>query len=176
MSLRLSKTRRKRAIPSDWATPEIIQSFAPVKKSEPFYLNARSIALNSNGDLALFGGDNGRAGVYSLSENNVVHELEVGSGTVTDAVWAGDRAVFATSAGNVKVFDRGSEIASFSGHAGRVTALALHPSGDILASVGVDKTYIFYDLTTSTQALQIATDSGEYPAVVSKTLHNLTYH
>ena len=114
--------------------------------------------------------------MYSLSENNVVHELEVGSGTVTDAVWAGDRAVFATSAGNVKIFDRGSEIASFSGHAGRVTALALHPSGDILASVGVDKTYIFYDLTTSTQALQIATDSGEYLAVVSKTLHNLTYH
>ena len=99
--------------------------------------------------------------MYSLSENNVVREFDMGSGTITDAVWAGDRAIFATSVGIVKMFDQGSEAASFSGHAGRVTALALHPSGDILASVGVDKSYIFYDLTGSTQALQIATDSGE---------------
>lgn len=168
---RLSKTRRKRAVPSDWATPDTIQSFASIKKSEPLYPEARSIALNSNGDLALLGGANGRAGVYSISQNKVVHELEVGSGFVTDALWAGDRAVFSTSAGAVKIFERGSEKSSFSGHAGRVTALALHPSGDILASVGVDKSYIFYDLTSSTQVTQIATDSGK-----DSTIHQYISH
>ena len=69
----------------------------------------------------------------------------------------------------VKAFENGVEVSSFSGHAGAVTALALHPSGDILASVGVDKNYTFYDLTSSVQVLQISTDSR-------KTRHNLQTH
>ena len=84
----------------------------------------------------------------------------MGSGAVTDTLWAGDRAILATSAGVVKVFDNGSEVSSFSGHSGRVMALALHPSGDILASVGVDKSYVYYDLSTSTQVLHVVTNSG----------------
>lgn len=162
MLQRLSKTRRKRAVPSEWATHDTIQSFAPIRKSEALYPDTRSIALDTNGQLALLGGTDGRAGVYSISQNKVVHELEVGPGAVTDALWAGDQAIFATSAGAVKVFDKGSEVSSFSCHAGPVTALTLHPSGDILASVGIDKTYVFYDLNSSTQALQIATDSGKH--------------
>ncbi len=165
ISYRLSKTRRKRAVPNDWATPETIQSFAQIKKSEALYPVTQSFALDTDGDLALLGGANGRAGVYSISQNKVVHELEVGTGAVTDALWAGDRAIFATSAGAVKIFEKGSETSSFSGHAGPVTALALHPSGDLLASVGIDKSYIFYDLTSSTQALQIATNSGKHPVI-----------
>ena len=80
--------------------------------------------------------------------------------SVTNTLWAGNKAIVSTSAGLVKVFENGLETSSFSGHAGEVTALALHPSGEILASVGVDKSYIFYDLTSSVQALQISTDSG----------------
>lgn len=162
MFRRLSKTRRKRAVPSDWATPDTIQSFAPVKQSEALYSDTRSIALDADGELALLGGANGRAGVYSISQNKVVHELEVGPGAVIAALWFGAQAIFATSAGAVKVFNEGSEVSSFSCHAGPVTALALHPSGDILASVGIDKTYVFYDLTSSTQACQIATDSCKH--------------
>lgn len=88
-----------------------------------------------------------------------MQELAAGS-PITDALWAGNRAILGTSAGAVKIFENDVEISSFSGHAGEVTALALHPSGEILASVGVDKSYIFYDLSSSTQALQMSTDSG----------------
>lgn len=87
-----------------------------------------------------------------------MQELAVGS-PITDAIWAGSKTIVGTSDGAVKVFENGVEMSSFSGHAGQVTALALHPSGDILASVGVDKSYIIYDLTSNTQALQITTDS-----------------
>jgi pre-mRNA-processing factor 19 len=61
----------------------------------------------------------------------------------------------------VKIFDvSGAEVASFSSHAGGITALALHPSGEILASVGVDKSYVLYDLSSLKPMSQIFTNSG----------------
>lgn len=91
----------------------------------------------------------------------------MGSGAITDALWVGNRAVFATSSGHVKVFEEGKEISSFKGHSREVAALAVHPSNQILASVGADKSYVFYDLTTLTQATQAYTDSGKYFAMHS---------
>lgn len=160
MVLRLSKTRRKRAVPEDWATPDVIANFTPTQKSKPLYTGARTISVDASGDLALLGGNDGIAGVFSISQNKLIQELPVGN-PVTDTLWAGSKAIVGTSSGAVKAFENGVEVSSFSGHAGAVTALALHPSGDILASVGVDKSYIFYDLTSSVQALRIITDSGK---------------
>lgn len=158
--IRLSKTRRKRAVPEDWATAEIIQTYVPIKKSEPLYSGSQSLSLDTSGDLALVGGADGVAGVFSISQNTVVQALKGGKGAVTDTLWVGSRAVIATSAGVVKAFENGSEISSFSSHSGEVTALAVHPSGEILASVGVDKSYVFYDLEASVPATQVFTDSG----------------
>ena len=135
------------------------------------YTGARAVSVDANGDLALLGGSDGTTGVFSLSQNKLVQELPVGS-SVTDALWAGSKAIVSTSSGVVKIFENGVELSSFSGHAGAVTALALHPSGDILASVGVDKSYIFYDLTSSIQILQISTDSRK----ISHILRCITKH
>ena len=156
--LRLSKTRRKRAVPEDWATPDFISNFAPTQKAKSLFTGARTVSVDASGDLALFGGSDGIAGVFSISQHKLIQELPVGS-SVTDTLWAGSKSIVGTSSGMIKVFDNGVEVSSFSGHAGAVTAMALHPSGDILASVGVDKSYIFYDLTTSVQVSQIFTDS-----------------
>ena len=157
---RLSKTRRKRAVPEDWTTSDTIQSFAPLNKSKSMYPGARTVSMDASGDLALLGGADGSAGIFSISQNKLVQEVSAGS-AVTDTLWAGNKAIVGTSAGTIKVFDNGTESASFSGHAGEVNGLALHASGEILASVGVDKSYILYDLTASTQVLQIYTDSGK---------------
>lgn len=165
--LRLSKTRRKRVVPEDWATPDVISNFTPNQKSKSLYTGARTVSVGASGDLALLGGSDGTAGVFSISQKKLVQELVVGS-SVTDTLWAGSKSIVGTSSGMVKAFDTGVEVSSFSGHAGAVTALALHPSGDILASVGVDKSYIFYDLTSSVQILQISTDSR-------KTRHDLRH-
>ena len=120
------------------------------------------LALDKGGDLALLGGSDGTAGVFSVSQNEVLQTLQGGGGGITDGLWAADRAVIALSTGMVKIFDDGSEVSSFSGHAGKATSVALHPSGEILASVGVDKSYIFYDLETSKIATQVYTNSGKY--------------
>ena len=160
-SLRLNGTRRKRAVPNGWVTGRELQTFAPTVKSESLYPRARSLVANASHDTLLTGGDNGIAGVYEVSANHIVQELEVGSGAVTDAAWAGARAIVSTSSGLVKVFENGSQTSTFSGHAGKIAALAMHPSGDILASAGVDKSYILYDLENSTQVTQVYTNSGK---------------
>ena len=156
---RLSKTRRKRSIPEDWVTPDVIQTFTVAKRSQPLKRGVKSIALDASGDLALLGGADGSGSVFSISNDEISYTLEVGPGTITDVLWAHTRAVFATSKGKIEVFDQGTKAASFASHAGSVTAVALHPSGEILASVGSDKSYTLYDLPAGTQATQVYTDS-----------------
>lgn len=112
--------------------------------------------------MALVGGVDGVVGVYSLSQKSVVQTFKT-DGPVTDATWAGSKAVVGSSTGSVKIFENGAEVASFSSHAGEVTAVTVHPTGDIVASVGVDKSYVLYDLATNTVASQIFTDACKEP-------------
>lgn len=147
-------------MPEVWASAETIQSFGKVQSSEPLYPGGKSLALDASRDLALVGGSDGVAGVYSISQNQVLHALK-GGAAITDTLWSGSKAIVGTSAGTVKLFEKASETASFSAHAGDVTALALHPSGDILASVGADKSYVLYDLENSTPITQVSTDAGK---------------
>lgn len=157
---RLSKTRRKRAVPEDWATADSIQTFGQVERTEPLYPGAKSIALDASGDLALFGGSDGIAGVYSLSQHQLLRALKAGA-RITDTLWSGSKAVVGTASGAVKLFDKATETANFGAHAGEVSALALHPSGEILASVGVDKSYVLYDLVSLAPVTQVYTNSGK---------------
>lgn len=161
----LSSTRRKRAVPAEWATPEVLQSFDTQSTSEPLYPGSQSLAVDKTGDLVLLGGVDGVAGVYSVSQGQIVHTLKCGGGAVVDGVWYGNKPVVALSTGSVKVFDEGKEIASFDQHAGTVAALALHPCGDILASVGVDKSYILYDLESLKPVTQIFSSSGTLQSI-----------
>ncbi|KAI2764616.1 hypothetical protein DTO006G1_1034 [Penicillium roqueforti] len=155
----LSKTRRKRAVPEGWASSEAISTFKPSQVSEPLYPGGRALSINPTGDLALVGGVDGVAGVYSLSQKSVVQTLKT-DGPVTDATWAGNKAVVASSTGSVKVFENGAEVASFASHSGEVTAVTVHATGDIAASVGVDKSYVLYDLATNTVVSQIFCDAA----------------
>lgn len=118
------------------------------------------MALDPSGDLVLLGGSDGQSGVFSISRENIVQTLTSGGPAIIDCLWVKNRAVIGTSNGSVKLFENGSEVCSFLQHAGQTTSLALHPSGKILASVGVDKSYVFYDIDASTVASQVFTNSG----------------
>ncbi|OQD74919.1 hypothetical protein PENDEC_c009G06096 [Penicillium decumbens] len=155
----LSKIRRKRPVPEGWATSDSISAYKPLETSEPLYPGSRALSVNSTGELALVGGIDGVVGVYSLTQKSVVQTFKT-DGPVTDATWAGNKAIVGSATGSVKVFENGSEVASFASHAGEVTALAVHATGDIVASVGVDKSYVLYDLSTNTVITQIFTDAG----------------
>lgn len=149
-------------MPKDWATSEAIESYDVVSTSELLYPGSKSIAVDESGEHAVVGGVDGVAGIYSLPDNKILAVLKVGTGAITDTVWYGSSPVIATSSGTIKVFTDGNESAVFTSHAGAANALAMHPTGEILASVGADKSFVFYDLIGSKQVMQVNTDSGTY--------------
>jgi pre-mRNA-processing factor 19 len=116
--------------------------------------------VDQSGDLALFGGPEGIALVYSTSEKKILQTIKCGSGGITDAIWWDSKAVIALSTGAVKVYEDGSQVGEFKVHAGAATGLSLHPSGELLASVGSDKSYVLYDLPSMSQVTRVFTDAG----------------
>ncbi|POS86142.1 hypothetical protein EPUL_002659 [Erysiphe pulchra] len=153
---RLSKTRRKRPIPTDWADFETISKFETSFVSEPLYSNTNFLAVNDTTQLAIIGGTEGVVGIYSIAENKIQQTIEVGY-PITDGIWFADYPVISTSSGLVKVL--GIDELSFTLHNGSANHLALHPCGDILASVGVDRSFVLYDLASKKSICQIFTDS-----------------
>jgi pre-mRNA-processing factor 19 len=149
-------------VPKDWASSEDIESYDVISTSELLYPGSSSIAIDESGERAIVGGSDGIAGIYSLPDNKILMVLKVRGGAITDAVWYGDKPVISTSSGVVKVFDGGQEAAAFTFHAGAANALAMHPSGEILASVGADKSFVFYDLVGEKPVTQVYTDCGSY--------------
>lgn len=113
---------------------------------------------------AAIGGLNGDVSIYSVEAGQVTQAIKT-TEPVTDTVLRGNKMVLATSKGSIKVFERGpegfAEVGNMPDHAGPVTGLALHPSGEILVSVGSDKTIIYYDMSNLSRAVRVYTDSGK---------------
>jgi len=129
-----------------------------MSSTDPFYPGSTEVSIDESGDLALFGGADGVAGVFSISEQKLVSALKAGAAVMATAWW-GSKAIVATSAGTVKVFEDGAEIAQMGSHAGPVTSISLHPSGAILASAGADKRFMFYELSTFKSVSQVYTEA-----------------
>jgi pre-mRNA-processing factor 19 len=85
---------------------------------------------------------------------------------VTDSIWEESKVFFSTAKGSVKVFEDGSEVASFTDHAGPATGLAMHPSKAILASIGADKSFVFYDLVNLQRATRVYTNAGTFDSIL----------
>jgi pre-mRNA-processing factor 19 len=90
----------------------------------------------------------GLAVLYSLAQNQTLHILNCGEGCITAALFWEQKPVLAMLTGAIKIFENGDVVGEMLVHAGAVTDISLHPTGDILASVGEDKSIVFYDLTT----------------------------
>ncbi|KAF4463915.1 pre-mRNA-processing factor 19 [Fusarium albosuccineum] len=153
----LSKGRKKRPVPEGWVTGEEVSAFEnTTTHSLPV---PEATALSLGGSSAAIAGLKGQAVVYSTSEGKVEVSIAVEE-PITDAVFAEDNVAFATGQGSVKVFQEGNQVASLSEHAGAATALSLHPSGSILASVGTDKSIVFYDLVSQKRVSRAYTDAA----------------
>ncbi|KAK3902948.1 hypothetical protein C8A05DRAFT_43742 [Staphylotrichum tortipilum] len=153
----LMKGRKKRPIPQGWATADDVAALGQTAYVDLSVTQASS--LDTESGYAVIGGLDGKADIYSVAANTVERTLEIGE-AVTATVWTGSKVVVATAKGAVRVFDGGSEAASFRVHAGAVTGLAVHPGGRILASVGADKSFVFYDLEALAHVSRGYTDSA----------------
>ncbi|KAK5655234.1 hypothetical protein OQA88_5801 [Cercophora sp. LCS_1] len=153
----LSKGRKKRPIPQEWVKPDEVASFQQLDFTDLSVTNATSLDVQP--PYAAISGSDGKVDVYSITQNTVERSLDVGA-PITATVWTGSNVILATATGAVKVYHNGNGIAHYKSHAGAVTGLALHPGKRILASVGVDKSFVFYDLVTLTQVSRVHTDSS----------------
>jgi len=155
----LMKTRRKRPVPAEWATADNISLFKPVTSLDTPCAGGTFLDVRVSDNTALIGGR--RGGAYTVQPSSgkldaVVSEAE----SVTAGVWAGSRIAVATSNGKVKIVENGQEVASFGAHSASVTGLAVHPSGDILASVSSDRSYALYDIESNRLLTQVQASSG----------------
>lgn len=160
---KLSSTRRKRPVPASWATEADLSALKPTDLTDAALPGSRALTIDSTGDFALFGGIDGTAIVYSLSQQKTVQSLNCGSGAITAAAWWDARPVVGLSTGEVKVFeDDSTEMSSARVHAGPVTSVSAHPCGDLIASTGVDKSYVIYDASSLKSLTRVFTEFGEY--------------
>jgi pre-mRNA-processing factor 19 len=153
------KGRKKRPVPQGWASSDEVAGLQQVAYTDLTVSQASS--LDTEAEYAAVGGLDGKVDIYSIQANNVERSLDIGE-PVTATAWTGSKVIVATSKGSVKVLDSGSETASFQAHAGAVTGLSVHPGGRILASVGVDKSFVFYDLETLEKVSRAYTDAGMF--------------
>ena len=154
-------------MPEDWATDESVRSWE-VQSVPSFKVpNSASLSLDPSGDEALVSGESGRADVFSISHHRVAQTLQPIDGVVTATTWSGQRSVAATATGTVSVFQDGSQLCKFSQHSDAVTAVAVHPSDAILASVSLDKSFAFYDVASASAVTQIYSNSGRYPCLLN---------
>ncbi|KAK4186681.1 WD40-repeat-containing domain protein [Podospora australis] len=139
------RRREKRPAPENWVTSDEVASFKQASYADLVVSQASSLDVEQ--EYAAIGGLDGKLDIYSIQNNTVERTLDIEE-PVTATLWTGSKVVVGTSKGSVRVWDSGNEVQKFQIHAGAVTGLAVHPGGRILASVGVDQSFVFYDLET----------------------------
>lgn len=157
----LSSTRRKRPIPQDWATGDEIQAYDVKSSVDSQFTGAKFLASDSSGDFFLTGDSDGTMGVYDLGAGTFTTRSNLGVGAILGGAWCNDKQAVSTSTGVVAVAQEGAVQGKFQQHAGAATALAAHPSGHLLVSVGYDKSYIVYDVSTMQVLTQVFGDVGK---------------
>lgn len=90
----------------------------------------------------------GQGAIYAVAADSLEREIAVGE-PATSTLWTGSKLIYGTSNGGLKVFEGGNQVAAASEHSGPTTGLSIHPSCDIVASVGTDKSLVLYDLTSN---------------------------
>lgn len=154
---RLSSTRRKRPVPDDWVTPDTLQTFDVSQTSDGVASSDSFLAVDSESGHALLASGTD-AIIYSTTDGQTTSTLQCGAKAVAGTWWNG-KAIIALTNGSIKVFENDQEIATLSKHAGTAIAVQVHPCGDILASIGADKSFVLYDLQTFAPLTQQFTGS-----------------
>lgn len=116
-----------------------------------------ALDLQENGDVALLGASEGIADTYSVSKKKVTKSIKIDE-AVTDVQWCDEMPIISTITGSVR-FGGDDQATSVTSHTGPIRSLALHPSKRLLASVGADKSFVFYDTARKEAVTQIRTDS-----------------
>ena len=156
-------------MPEDWAASDEVATYDVKSTVDTQFTGAKTLAVDETGESFLCGDSDGTIAVYDLNSAAFTTRSNIGAGAITHGAWANDKAVVSTSSGAVVVTQEGNTTARFHQHAGAATAVAAHPCGDLLASVGIDKSYVLYDLQSSKVLTQTFAESGRFTCRGSST-------
>ncbi|KAG4301973.1 hypothetical protein PCK1_001949 [Pneumocystis canis] len=146
MQKTLSSNRRKRRIPEDWTTIEQIKQLKLSKTICPFKSDLNVIAVTDLGTMILAASKN-IIKIYCGMEETSTYSLKCDDGDITCGLWINELPAVAKSDGTICIYTSlNGDSKKISTHQNKVTAIALHPSGDILASVTVDGEWALHDL------------------------------
>jgi RNA polymerase sigma factor (sigma-70 family) len=132
----------------------------------------RNLAFSPNGQLLVFPNASG-FGVWDLAAGKKLYQLDLGAKVRPGcAVFSSDSKLLAgATSGNPPNHDHtlhlwdlatGKEIGALKGHESYVTALAVAPKGNVLASASRDGTIRFWDLATRRETSRHWTSSMTY--------------
>lgn len=159
----LSKTRRKRPVPEEWAKVEDIGNFKAQKLDQAGDPASRFVAQHPQRNQLLHaaGQEPGSFALFDVNTSEAKSLETAQDGTLTDAVWMQDGTILAGSAaGNICLRGAGETPAFvLQSHKAEITSVSVHASGRIFASTSADKTFILYDTTSRTPATQIRTEA-----------------
>jgi len=168
---RLSKSRKKRPVPDGWVTADEVAEFSTEASLSLPFSQTSAVAMHDDGGYAAISSLEGVAAVYSLDQAKAERQLDIKE-PVTSGLWTGSKLIFSTAKGSVKVFENGQEKATVSEHAGPATSLALHPSGEMFASVGSDKSIVIYEVNTLKPVARAYTGAGTYSPLSFRSSHS----
>ena len=127
-----------------------------------------ALALSSKGDLALTGGRDGSAVLWSVDDAQPIHELRGATKAITDVAFAaeGGLVLVASADGGVRTYDASSgELVATLPHARRVRDAAFSPDGRLVATTVEDRRIRIWDAHTARRVRTL--DHGGYALSVA---------
>lgn len=178
----LSKGRKKRVISAELAPPEAVAAFA-LAETVPLHKTTApgiaAVALHAaSGRFATAGAD--KTGVvYDRGAGAKLAELKGHTKELTCIAFARDGGAVLTGSADKTARLWAAEdggrggyraAATFTEHAGAVTALTVHPCGEYAVTASADATWALYDLGSATCLVHTADASASAP------LHSAAFH
>ncbi|CAM9567002.1 unnamed protein product [Chrysoparadoxa australica] len=151
----LTKKRKKREVSADLASKEVISTFKQqsshtLHKTSPAGITC--MALHPESPLVVTGGADKTAIVFNRESGKQEGVLTGHAKKVLDVSFhPSEPMVFTASADKTaKVWKDGQVVHTFDDHTAEVSGITLHPTGDFLATAGLDKSWAFHNLERGT--------------------------
>lgn len=150
----MSHSRKERTVEPGWATVEEVSHYRELSIGRVDYLPT---SLLVNDDYATIGTTEGDVSVYAFDEGVQEQVIQITNHAITGVIRTDAKLIVSTDNGSVHVYQNGMKQAAVKAHIGPITGLAFQPAEDMFATVGVDKSFVFYSMLTGEKLRRVYT-------------------